>query len=91
MTQELQLLIPVIIGSVAVPAINGVKKLINSTDPRINLLIAAVISIFLAVAALALTGAFATGPTSLTTIVAWVGTVFSVATLIYKGASSPSQ
>lgn len=84
MTDELQLLIPLIVGGIAVPAADWIKKLVASTDPRVNLGIAFGVSMILAVLALFITGAFSGGPVTATAIVGWISLTFSTATIIYK-------
>jgi hypothetical protein len=89
MSEELQLLIPLIVGGIAVPLINAIKKIVASTDPRVNLGIAFGVSLVLAVAALFITGAFTGAPITATVVVGWISLAFSVATVIYKAAATP--
>lgn len=90
-------LIPALVGWVAVPLINALKKLINPTGENwvikigtvllaidVNLLIAVFVSLGLALLALIITNQFSIAVITPATIVYWIGLTFSVATLIYK-------
>jgi len=88
MSPELQILIPIIVGSIAVPLINAIKKFLNSSDPRINLGVSFGVSLLLSIFALVITGAFSGAPVTPSMIVSWVGLIFTVATLIYKGTQT---
>ena len=101
MTEELQLIIPILTGYVAVKAINALKALINSEGKKfpiklsetytlyldVNLGISMLVSLVLAFGALVITGAFTGGLITGSRIAGWFGLLFTVATAIYKGAT----
>ena len=84
MTDQLLFLVPVIVAGIAVPTINGVKKLVNSKNPQINLGITFGVCLIMALIALAVTGAFNGVPVTANSIVTWLSLILTVATLIYK-------
>jgi uncharacterized membrane protein len=85
---ELSIISSMLIGGVAVPAINTIKSIVKSSNPKINLAIAFGVSLVLAVLALVITGAFSGNPITAQQIVSWLTTIFTVATIIYKGTAT---